>query len=235
MVRILVFLLLVTSISFAQKTDTLRNIPVRADSITKAAIDSTRKLSFVNKFFKSADTTQRKNFLSRVFKADSAQKANPARKALIRSLILPGWGQATNKEYWVMPIIYAAAAGGIYSIYVNNVRYKYYKDALTEIVIGGKTEVKLYAFVGIGTNHSDKEIGPFNQAQIEPVVNSYRRYRDLTVIVFAVGWTLQAVQANVSAHLKTFDMSDDISLKFEPSVQSTAFGNAVGARVVLKF
>jgi hypothetical protein len=53
--------------------------------------------------------------------------------------------------------------------------------------------------------------------------------------MFAVGWTLQAVQANVSAHLKTFDMSDDISLKFEPSIQSTAYGNAIGARVVLRF
>lgn len=234
MVRTLVFLLLVTNISFAQKTDTLSIIPVKADSIKKIAIDSARKLSLVNKFFRS-DTAKRKNFLSRVFKADSAKKANPARKALLRSLVLPGWGQATNKEYWVMPIVYAAAAGGVFSFYVNNERYKYYKGALSDIVLGGETEVKVYPYVGIGLKQSKELIGPFTQAQIEPVVNTYRRYRDLTVIVFAVGWTLQAVQANVSAHLKTFDMSDDISLKFEPSIQSTALGNAIGARVVLKF
>jgi hypothetical protein len=234
MVRILSLFLLITNISFAQKTDTLSVNPVKADSLKKVVIDSTRKLSIVNKFFKT-DTVRKKTLLSRVFKADSAQKANPARKALIRSLILPGWGQATNREYWIMPIIYAAAAGGIYTYYVNDVRYKYYKARLTDIVIGGKTEVKVYPYIGIGTNQAKEEIGPFTQAQIEPVVNSYRRYRDLTVIVFAVGWALQAVQANVSAHLKTFDMSDDISLKFEPGIQSTPLGNAYGASIVFRF
>ena len=51
----------------------------------------------------------------------------------------------------------------------------------------------------------------------------------------ALGWTLQAVQANVSAHLKGFDMSDNISLKFEPNIQSTSFGNAVGVKIGLNF
>jgi hypothetical protein len=234
MVRVLIFLLLITNVSFAQKTDTLSNIPVKADSIKKILIDSTKKLSLVNRIFKS-DSTKRENFLSRVLKVDSAKKANPARKALLRSLILPGWGQATNKEYWVIPIVYGAVAGGVFTFYVNNSRYQYYKGKLEEIVIGGEKEVLVRSYIGLGTKQSEKEVGPFNQSQIEPVVNTYRRYRDLTVIVFAVGWALQAVQANVSAHLKTFDMSDDISLKFEPSVQSTVFGRAVGASIVLKF
>lgn len=234
MIRTLVFLLMITNISFAQKTDSLSNIPVKTDSIKKIIADSTKKSGFVNKIFKS-DTSKQENFLGRVFKVDSAKKANPARKALIRSLILPGWGQATNKEYWVIPIVYGAAAGGVFSFYVNNFRYKYYKSKLEEIIIDGKSEVMVRSFIGIGTKQSEKELGPFTQSQIEPVVNTFRRYRDLTVIVFAVGWTLQAVQANVSAHLKTFDMSDDISLKFEPSIQSTAYGNAYGASVVLKF
>lgn len=233
MVRTLVFLLLITNISFAQKTDTL-SIPAKADSITKVVVDSAKKLNLVNRILKT-DTSKRQNFISRVFKADSAKKANPARKALIRSLILPGWGQATNKEYWVMPIVYAAAAGGIYTFWFTNYRYQYYKGYLEKIVIDKETSVMIEQLSGIWNKPTGKSIGPFTRTQVEPVVNSFRRYRDLTVIMFAVGWTLQAVQANVSAHLKTFDMSDDISLKFEPSVQPTAFGSAVGASVVLKF
>jgi hypothetical protein len=232
--RILVFLFLITNISFAQKTDTLSYTPVKVDSIKKVVVDSTKKLSLVNKIFKS-DTSKRENFLSRVFKADSAKKANPARKALIRSLILPGWGQATNKEYWVIPIVYGAAAGGVYTFWFTNDRYWYYKRYLERIVIGSEKEIMIEEISGIWNRKTGRILGPFTQAQVEPAVNSFRRYRDLTVILFAVGWTLQAVQANVSAHLKTFDMSDDISLKFEPSIQSTAYGNAVGARVVLRF
>ncbi|GAB3508092.1 DUF5683 domain-containing protein [Emticicia fontis] len=232
--RTLVFLLLITNISFAQKTDTLSITPVKADSIKKIVIDSTRKLSLFNKFLKP-DTSKRGNFLSRAFKVDSAKKANPARKALLRSLVLPGWGQATNKEYWVIPIVYAAAAGGVYTFWFTNDRYWYYKHYLQEIVRGTEKEIMIEEISGIWNKKTGRTLGPFTQAQVEPAVTSFRRYRDLTVIMFAVGWTLQAVQANVSAHLKTFDMSDDISLKFEPSIQSTAYGNAIGAKVVLRF
>ncbi|UTA69974.1 DUF5683 domain-containing protein [Emticicia sp. 21SJ11W-3] len=234
MVRMLVILLLTTNISFAQKTDSVKNNTAKTDSSKKILIDSSRIAGLGKRLIK-ADSAGRARFISRIFKADSAKKANPARKALIRSLILPGWGQATNKEYWVMPIVYGAAAGGIFSFYVNNHRYHYYKGKLTELVVGGATEVMLNNYVGIGIKQSDKQIGPFTKAQVEPVVNTYRRYRDLTVIVFAVGWALQAVQANVSAHLKNFDMSDDISIKFEPSVQPTFMGSAVGASLVFKF
>ncbi|RYU93502.1 DUF5683 domain-containing protein [Emticicia agri] len=234
MVRTLVFLLLVTTITFAQKPDTLSNIPVRTDSIKKVLIDSTRKFRLTSKFLKS-DSANRENFLTRVFKADSAKKANPARKALLRSLVLPGWGQATNKEYWVIPIVYSAAAGGVYAFWFTNDRYWYYKRYLQQIVRGSDKEIMIEEISGIWNKKTGRTLGPFTQAQVEPAVNSFRRYRDLTVILFAVGWTLQAVQANVSAHLKTFDMSDDISLKFEPSIQSTAYGNAIGASVVLRF
>src|SRR5688572_19544126 len=50
------------------------------------------------------DTTDRKNILE----ADtSATKFNP-KVATFRSAVLPGWGQAYNKKYWKIPIIYGA-------------------------------------------------------------------------------------------------------------------------------
>jgi hypothetical protein len=73
------------------------------------------------------------------------------------------------------------------------------------------------------------------KTQIEPAVKAYRRQRDLSWIGLAVGWTLQAIQANVSAHLKGFDMTEDISLKFEPALESSSFGISAGVKLRLNF
>lgn len=216
MIRILILLFFVSTANFAQKLDsTLISVN------NKIVVDSTKKVGLRNSAQRSV--SQVKN----IFTIDSLKKGNIPRKILLRSLVLPGWGQATNKQYWVIPIVYGAAAGGIYSIWWNNGKYKFYKGYLSQIIVDKKTEV----FIPV----NGELRGPFVQSQIEPAVKSYHRQRDLSWIGLAVGWTLQAIQANVSAHLKGFDMSDDISLKFEPDIQQSSFGNAVGVKVRLNF
>ncbi|WP_305952549.1 DUF5683 domain-containing protein [Emticicia oligotrophica] len=206
MIRILIVFSLISSTTFAQKLDTTKVL-----STTKAVVDSTKKLSF----------------LKSVLKTDSSNKRSIPRTVLLRSLVLPGWGQATNKQYWVIPIVYAAAAGGVYTIWWNNDKYKFYKSYLSQIVVDKKTEV----FIPV----NGELRGPFVQTQIEPAVKAYRRQRDLSWIGLAVGWTLQAIQANVSAHLKGFDMTEDISLKLEPALESSSFGASAGVKLRLNF
>lgn len=197
---------MISSTTFAQKLDTAKVL-----SSTKAVVDTTKKLSF----------------LKSVLKTDSSNKRSIPRTVLLRSLVLPGWGQATNKQYWVIPIVYAAAAGGVYTIWWNNDKYKFYKSYLSQIVVDKKTEV----FIPV----NGELRGPFVQTQIEPAVKAYRRQRDLSWIGLAVGWTLQAIQANVSAHLKGFDMTEDISLKLEPALESSSFGASAGVKLRLNF
>lgn len=192
--------------SFAQKLDTTKIL-----STTKAVVDTTKKLSF----------------LKNALKTDSSNKRSVPRTVLLRSLVLPGWGQATNKQYWVIPIVYSAAVGGVYTIWWNNDRYKFYKSFLSQIIIEKKTEVYIPV--------KGELRGPFVQTQIEPAVKAYRRQRDLSWIGIAVGWTLQAIQANVSAHLKGFDMTEDISLNFEPALESSSFGKSTGVKIKLNF
>ncbi len=206
MIRILIVFSFISSTTFAQKLDTTKVL-----STTKAVVDSTKKLSF----------------LKSVLKTDSSNKRSIPRTVLLRSLVLPGWGQATNKQYWVIPIVYAAAAGGVYTIWWNNDKYKFYKSYLSQIVVDKKTEV----FIPV----NGELRGPFVQTQIEPAVKAYRRQRDLSWIGLAVGWTLQAIQANVSAHLKGFDMTEDISMKLEPALESSSFGTSVGVKLRLNF
>ncbi len=192
--------------SFAQKLDTTKIL-----STTKAVVDTTKKLSF----------------LKNALKTDSSNKRSVPRTVLLRSLVLPGWGQATNKQYWVIPIVYSAAVGGVYTIWWNNDRYKFYKSFLSQIIIEKKTEVYIPV--------KGELRGPFVQTQIEPAVKAYRRQRDLSWIGIAVGWTLQAIQANVSAHLKGFDMNEDISIKLEPALESSSFGTSAGVKLRLNF
>jgi hypothetical protein len=217
MIRILVFLLFVSTISLAQQSGrpTIDSLGRYSDSRALERLETNKKVL--------ADSAKKVGFIQKILKADSTQKNNIPRKVLLRSLILPGWGQATNKQYWVIPIVYAAAGGGIYSIIWNNNKYKFYKGYLANFVIDGVKEVSINGR------------GPFTQAQIEPAVKAYHRQRDLSYIGLALGWTLQAVQANVSAHLRGFDMSDDISLKIEPHIQPSSFGNAVGVKIGLNF
>jgi len=206
MIRILIAFFLISVTSFAQKLDTTKIL-----STTKAVVDTTKKLSF----------------LKNALKTDSSNKRSVPRTVLLRSLVLPGWGQATNKQYWVIPIVYSAAVGGVYTIWWNNDRYKFYKSFLSQIIIEKKTEVYIPV--------KGELRGPFVQTQIEPAVKAYRRQRDLSWIGIAVGWTLQAIQANVSAHLKGFDMTEDISLNFEPALESSSFGKSAGVKIKLNF
>lgn len=206
MIRILIVFLLVSSATFSQKLDTTKVL-----GSTKTVIDTTKKLSL----------------LKNALKTDSSNKRSIPRTVLLRSLVLPGWGQATNKQYWVIPIVYAAAAGGVYTIWWNNDKYKFYKSYLSQIVIDKKAEV----FIPV----NGELRGPFVQTQIEPAVKAYRRQRDLSWIGLAVGWTLQAIQANVSAHLKGFDMTEDISMRFEPALESSSFGTSAGVKLRLNF
>jgi len=206
MIRILIAFFLISVTSFAQKLDTTKIL-----STTKAVVDTTKKLSF----------------LKNALKTDSSNKRSVPRTVLLRSLVLPGWGQATNKQYWVIPIVYAAAVGGVYTIWWNNDRYKFYKGFLSQIIVEKKTEVYIPV--------KGELRGPFVQTPIEPAVKAYRRQRDLSWIGIAVGWTLQAIQANVSAHLKGFDMNEDISIKLEPALESSSFGTSAGVKLRLNF
>ena len=62
-------------------------------------------------------------------KKDSLSKLRHSpKKATIMSLCLPGLGQAYNRKYWKIPIIYAGLGGLAYLTMHNNNKYQDFKN-----------------------------------------------------------------------------------------------------------
>lgn len=131
---------------------------------------------------------------------------------LYRSLMIPGWGQITNRQIWKVPIIYGIFTGiGYYTYLLNNV-YQDYRAAYYNIVRGEETDFKF------GPT-PDRLIG-LNENQLRAQRNSLRNQRDFMFIVMGLAYALNAIDAYVFAHMRSFDVSDDLSAR-------TAIGPAI--------
>lgn len=129
------------------------------------------------------------------------------RKATVRSAMIPGWGQVYNKQVWKVPLVYATL-GTIAGIFVVNVKeYNGLKNAY---------KLKIDTFPG-----NDKDIpvaySILSANSMKFYRDEYRKNVDMSVLAFIIAWGLNVVDATVSAHLKQFDVSDDLSLKIKPT------------------
>lgn len=124
-----------------------------------------------------------------------------ARIATVMSAVLPGAGQAYNKKYWKIPIIYAGLGGFGYMLFANQERYEFY---------GSKLRAE-----------NDNDPNTINDTGYDSdnllrIKNKYRKDRDLGIIGCAIIYALNILDANVDAHLRTFDVSDNLSLQVKP-------------------
>ncbi len=158
---------------------------------------------------KGIDSTPKKILLSDTIK----NKHNP-RKATFRSAVLPGWGQAYNKKYWKIPIVYGAL-GTTAAIYVFNLQtYKSLKQAY------------IYVKDTIQSNDAliESRFRNLSPESIRTYRNSFRQNVDYSVLFFLVFWGLNVVDATVDGHLKAFDVSSDITLKIKPRLNQNLAG-----------
>ncbi len=153
-------------------------------------------------------------------KNDTSKSQFNPRKATLRSAVLPGWGQAYNKSYWKIPIVYASL-GITAGVFFHNV--KQYKTA--------RLAYK-YAIDTIPSN--DLLIPePYYSVRNSPDVirnfrNEVRQNIDYSVLVFFVFWGLNVAEATVDAHLKSFDVSDNLSMKIKPVYNPIAKTGGIG-------
>ena len=214
--------LMFTSLCSYAQTDTLvvdslvrRNLPAG-----ETPFDSTRGKRLQTASRSIVSTTRQ------FFGIDSLTPRTRPRIIFQRSMLVPGWGQLMNKDYWKLPLIYGAAAGGLINIRDKSKRYNYYLDHVEILEKSNKTSMPPL------DNPNGISISKETYAR---AASAFKRYRDLGIIGFAVGWTLFAVEANVTAHLKTFDISDDISLRWRPTLIPGGGTYAAGVQVSLNF
>lgn len=127
-------------------------------------------------------------------------------KATIMSTALPGLGQIYNGKWWKVPIIYGAFGGLIYSSVFNDMKCRTYKEAYL-------------IRIDDDPNTTDEFEGRYSDANLRELVDFYQRNRDLSLIFTGVIYALNIIDASVDAHLKDFDVSDDLSLKVRPTMQ----------------
>lgn len=141
-------------------------------------------------------------------------------KAAFYSAILPGLGQAYNKKYWKIPIVYAALGTGIYFYIDNNNKYNQYRRAYKQRLAGIKDEFSLVV----------TDANALIDAQ-----EFYQRNRDLSLLLTVIAYVLNIVDANVDAHLLQFNVSDDLSLRPHIDQNEIDFNRNLGLTLNFKF
>jgi hypothetical protein len=159
-------------------------------------------------------------------KVDSVLKTHSVRKAVIRSAIIPGWGQIYNKKYWKLPIVYGALGVTAY-IFLDNIQvYKDSRFAYKAKYQASQGDSSLYPKI-------KEEYMPYSLESLRQNRDQFRRYIDYSVLFFVFFWGLNVVDAAVDAHLKSFDVSPDLSLRIKPGYSEMA--GTKGISIILAF
>lgn len=207
--RFILFLAVAVHLGTATGQDDKRKLASR--SLLPVQKDSTRK-----------DSTP----LAPVTRKDTVPKHDP-RIATRRSAILPGWGQAYNKEYWKIPIVYGIIAIPTVLYFYNDSYYKKTKfayEARFKEASGDPGDVAAI----------DPQLKGLSLTSLQSYRNSFRRDRDYSVLWFLIAWGFQVADATVFAHLKQFDVSDDLSMSVNPVLNPQTKTPGLGLTLSLK-
>lgn len=155
-------------------------------------------------------------------------------KAAFYSAILPGLGQVYNKRYWKVPLVYAVLGTGVYAYLYNDGLYDRFRSAFKRRQ-AGFTDDEFW------DRNPDDGITPaiadLSTDALQDGQERYQRDRDLSLLVTILMYALNIVDANVDAHLKQFNIDDDLSLDMRPYLDLDPISNnpTYGMAFVIKF
>jgi len=142
----------------------------------------------------------------------STNEVSRINKATTLAMICPGAGQIFNQSYWRVPIVVGGFATTIYCIDWNNRGFQRFKKAY-RLKADYDANPDLYPDGSL-----DEFGGRYSATFLKNLRNSYRRNRDLCIILTAGLYILQIVDAHVDAHLRDYDISKDLSVSLSPVV-----------------
>ena len=168
------------------------------------------------------------SLLDGVVSYDADKFPHPGR-ATLYSALLPGLGQIYNGELYKVPIYWGGMLVSVHFLTTNHTNYVRFKKIHNEATTSGNYQ------------------GPISGETAKWYRDVYRRYRDYSIVATALVYFLQVIDANVFAYMHDFEVTDDISMQFEPTIISpdnayalhntgmNTYGNAVGMKVGLRF
>jgi len=118
-------------------------------------------------------------------------------KAAFYSAVVPGLGQVYNKKYWKIPIIYAGMAAGIYFYKQQDDEYDRFRDAYKRRLAG----------------YDDDEFQGISDDRLINAQKSAQKNKSISIIVTVAFYFLNVIDANVDAHLRQYEVSEDLSLQ----------------------
>ena len=133
-------------------------------------------------------------------------------KAAFFSAVLPGLGQAYNKKYWKIPIVYGGIATGVYFYQRNTEDYNRFRDAYKRRLAG----------------YQDDEFQGVSDARLRDAQKTAGRNRDVSLAMAIGVYLLNILDANVDAHLLRYNLNEDLTLSPEFLFQSDHRPNVYG-------
>ena len=149
------------------------------------------------------------------------EEAHSPTKAVVYSAILPGWGQAYNRKYWKLPIVYAGFGAVGYFIKTNHDAYVMYKND----------------YILLDEDPAAQTVsGITNQGTLKINITNSRRTRDLSIIGMLAWYGLVMIDANVDGHFYNYDVDEDLSLNLDPWIGTAGTMNGgLGLSLNLRF
>lgn len=152
-------------------------------------------------------------------------------KAAFYSAVIPGLGQIYNKRYWKVPIVWGVIGGAIYGYVWNDNQYQRFRTAFKRRQAGFIDDEFYDPFNGVGL------IPRLSQEALQSEQEARQRDRDLWLLASIGMYVLNIVDANVDAHLKQFNVDEDLSFDMQPFLDVDPVTNRpnYGMAVVVRF
>ncbi len=153
---------------------------------------------------------------------------SPSRAAFY-SAILPGLGQAYNKRYWKIPIVYAAIGTGVYFYIRNDNELDRYRDAFKRRLAGFTDD----EFYGTDVNGNPLATPRISNDGLIRAQRQFRRNKELSLLITIGLYALNIIDANVDAHLLQYNVDDNLAVK--PHFQYNRMENSSDLGLTVNF
>jgi hypothetical protein len=151
--------------------------------------------------------------------------ANRPAKAAFYSAVIPGLGQAYNKQYWKVPLALAAVGLPIYAYTINDKEYNRLRDAFRIRLAGGTDD-----------EFSNENGTPIISTEgLERAQRTSQRNKELSILITAALYVIQIIDANVDGHLSQFSVDRNLSFLPYMDYNTLAIGNTYGFNLSYTF